>query len=67
MSEQNKHHSHLEAIANAMPDPIFIMGQDGTYLDIVGGSDRSLYADGSQLIGKNYRDVLPEKMAARFL
>ncbi|MBN2646895.1 MAG: diguanylate cyclase [Thiotrichales bacterium] len=60
-------HSHLEAIANAMPDPIFIMGQDGTYLDIIGGQERTLYADGRGLIGKNYRDVLPEKMAERFL
>jgi diguanylate cyclase len=60
-------HSHIEAIANAMPDPIFIMGQDGTYLDIIGGSERSLYADGQSLIGKTYQQVLPEKMAMRFL
>ena len=43
------------------------MGQDGTYLDIVGGQERTLYADGSSLIGKTYQDVLPEKMAERFL
>lgn len=68
MSEQLAHTvSHLEAIANAMPDPIFIMGLDGTYLDIVGGQERTLYADGSKLIGKKYHDVLPEKMAERFL
>lgn len=68
MSDALHHtHSHLEAIANAMPDPIFIMGQDGTYLDIVGGQERTLYADGSSLIGKTYHEVLPEKMADRFL
>ncbi|HEY9017322.1 sensor domain-containing diguanylate cyclase [Thiomicrospira sp.] len=60
-------HSHIEAIANAMPDPIFIMGEDGTYLDIIGGQERSLYADGHTLIGKTYAEVLPEKMAMRFL
>ena len=59
--------SHLEAIANAMPDPIFVMGQDGTYLDIIGGQERSLYADGSNLLGKKYHDVLPENIANRFL
>ncbi len=59
--------SHLEAIANAMPDPIFIMGQDGTYLDIIGGQERSLYADGSNLLGKTYHDVLPKDIAERFL
>ncbi len=59
--------SHLEAIANAMPDPIFVMGEDGTYLDMIGGQERSLYADGSSLLGKTYHDVLPEEVANRFL
>lgn len=67
MSETLTNASHLEAIANAMPDPIFVMGQDGTYLDIVGGQARNLYADGSSLIGKTYQDVLPKQMANRFL
>lgn len=67
MSEQfDRIHSHIEAIANAMPDPIFVMGQDGTYLDVIGGSDRSLYADGHPLIGKKYDDVLPEKWLTVF-
>lgn len=67
MTEIHTTASHLEAIANAMPDPIFVMGQDGTYLDIVGGQARNLYADGSSLIGKTYQEVLPEQMANRFL
>lgn len=67
MTEIHTTASHLEAIANAMPDPIFVMGQDGTYLDIVGGQARNLYADGSGLIGKKYHEVLPEQMANRFL
>jgi diguanylate cyclase (GGDEF)-like protein len=67
MRDSSINFSHLEAIANAMPDPIFIMGQDGTYLDLVGGQDRSRYADGSALLGKKYQDVLPENMAKRFL
>lgn len=68
MAQQyDKMHSHIEAIANAMPDPIFVMGQDGTYLDVIGGQERTLYADGHALIGKTYADVLPEKMAERFL
>jgi diguanylate cyclase (GGDEF)-like protein len=65
--DQTLHSHHIEAIANAMPDPIFIMGEDGTYLDVIGGQERSLYADGHTLIGRNYKDVLPEKMAMRFL
>lgn len=67
MTEHHITNSHLEAIANAMPDPIFVMGEDGTYLDIIGGQERTLYADGSTLIGKKYHDVLPEDIANRFL
>ncbi len=66
MPEQAKISSHIEAIANAMPDPIFVMSKTGVYLDIIGGKDRALYADGESLIGKSYTDVLPEKMAERF-
>jgi diguanylate cyclase (GGDEF)-like protein len=67
MANTLRQNAHLEAIANAMPDPIFVMGYDGTYLDVIGGQERTLYADGHALIGKNYFDVLPEKMAQRFL
>ena len=68
MAEQlAKAQSHLDAIASAFPDPIFIMGEDGTYLDVIGGKERSLYADGHPLIGKKYHEVLPKEMADRFL
>jgi diguanylate cyclase (GGDEF)-like protein/PAS domain S-box-containing protein len=68
MPEQlSKAQSHLDAIANAFPDPIFIMGEDGTYLDVIGGKERTLYADGHPLIGKKYHEVLPQKLADRFL
>ncbi|SIN77053.1 diguanylate cyclase (GGDEF) domain-containing protein [Sulfurivirga caldicuralii] len=62
-----KAQSHLDAIANAFPDPIFIMGEDGTYLDVIGGRERALYADGRSLVGRKYHDVLPKEMADRFL
>ena len=67
MPQMKRQTAHLEAIANAMPDPIFVMGYDGTYLDVIGGKERTLYADGHALIGKNYFDILPEQMAQRFL
>ena len=67
MPQMKRQTAHLEAIANAMPDPIFVMGYDGTYLDAIGGKERTLYADGHALIGKNYFDILPEQMAQRFL
>ncbi|WP_460187259.1 GGDEF domain-containing protein [Thiomicrorhabdus hydrogeniphila] len=54
-------------IIKILETSVKMMGEDGTYLDIVGGQARNLYADGSSLIGKKYQDVLPEQMANRFL
>ena len=45
---------------------VFIMSRDGKYLSLLGGSNRAFYSDGSQLIGKHYRDVLKEEKAVYF-
>jgi hypothetical protein len=45
---------------------VFIMSHTGEYLSLLGGSNRSLYSDGSVLIGKSYPDVLVEEKAAYF-
>lgn len=43
------------------------MGQDGSYLDVPGGKERALYADGHSLIGKSFQQVLPKRIGERFL
>jgi len=45
---------------------VFIMSHTGKYLSLLGGSNRSLYSDGSVLIGKSYPDVLVKEKADYF-
>lgn len=59
--------SWLEAIARALPDPVFVVDEAGMYLEAFGGRDRGLYDAGAFLRGKNLRDVLPAATAELFL
>lgn len=57
----------LLAVSRALPDPMFIIDINGTYVDIIGGAERSLYDSSRFLIGKRLHDILPEPAANRFL
>ena len=54
------------ALLDAIPDLIFRIARDGTYLDVE-GSERDLVAPKSQLVGTNIADALPPETARRFL
>ena len=56
----------FSAITQSLPDPIFIIDEDGTYIDIFGGSDRSKYHDGKALIDKNAFEFLDPNTAKDF-
>lgn len=60
-------HEQLKAIANALPDPIFVIDEEGVYVAVVGGSERKLYDSSMFLVGKRMHDVLPKEQADRFL
>ncbi|MDX1812657.1 MAG: diguanylate cyclase [Gammaproteobacteria bacterium] len=55
------------AVIDALPDPVFILTENGRYAGIVGGRDSRYYHDGSVLVGKSLFDVLPEDKAKWFL
>jgi signal transduction histidine kinase len=56
----------FDAVTQSLPDPIFIIDEDGTYVDIFGGSDRKKYHDGQALIGKNVFEFLDKQTAKDF-
>jgi signal transduction histidine kinase len=56
----------FDAVTRSLPDPIFIIDEDGTYIDIFGGSDRKKYHDGQALIGKNAFEFLEKQTASDF-
>lgn len=51
----------------ALPDPVFILTESGRYAAIIGGTDRSLYHEGSCLVDFTLYDVLAPAKADWFL
>jgi PAS domain S-box-containing protein len=62
-----KSEARCEAILNALPDMIFLLDEDGTYLDWYSAkSIDDLYAPPDQFLGKNVRDVMPPELSGVF-
>ncbi len=55
------------AITRALPDLLFVIDEDGRYLEIISPEERLLYAPVEQVIGRRLDEVLPPAEAARFL
>ena len=53
----------LRAVLSALPDPLFVLTENGRYVAMLGGGDERYYHDGSGLVGKNLREVLPPDKA----
>lgn len=60
-------HSQLQAITLAIPDPCFVFGADGTYLEIFGGPEDLLYEARDRLLGNNLCDVIPSETADQLM
>jgi PAS domain S-box-containing protein len=58
--------SRYRALLNAIPDLMFRMSRDGTYLDFK-GDPADLAVPPEQMIGSNARDILPAAVAERIL
>ena len=57
----------MRAIVSAIPDIIFVLDRDGTYLEAFTSRPDLLYADHEDLIGRRLHDVLPKGQADGFL
>ena len=47
------------ALMQAVPDLVFLLGLDGSYIDIFSAADEDLFLPREQLIGRTVLDVLP--------
>ena len=55
------------AILRAMPDLMFVMGVDGTYIDFHARDPKSLFVPPEAFLGKTIRDIMPGAHADRFM
>jgi len=59
--------ARTQAILRAIPDWMFLMTADGTFLDYHASDVTELYAPPADFLGKNMGDVLPAPIAAQLL
>jgi diguanylate cyclase (GGDEF)-like protein len=60
-------YDQIQAVADSLPAPIFVLDYDGRYVNVFGGRSRSHYDSGQGLIGCYMQDVLPEEKWKLFL
>lgn len=60
-------YDQIQAVADSLPAPIFVLDYDGRYVAVFGGRSRSHYDSGQGLIGCYMQDVLPEEKWKLFL
>lgn len=53
----------LHAILTSLPDPCFLLDEEGRYLDVLGGPQELLAKDRELLLGKRVQDVLSPEQA----
>lgn len=51
--------AQLYEVMAQLPDPVFILSEDGYYVEYIGGVEQQSYQDGNPLIGKRLLDILP--------
>lgn len=54
------------ATLNAIPDLMFLMDREGTYLDYHARNEELLFAPPSEFLGKKLSEVLPHELAEKF-
>jgi len=65
--QKSSYEARLFAILDAIPDIIFLIDEDGRYIEIMSGRDDRLLAEKELLLGKLLHEVLPEDQADKFL
>ena len=55
------------SLFNTIPDPFFVISEDGVYLEVLGGTERSLYDDGTPLRGRNIYEFMQKDFADFFM
>ncbi len=66
MDNQNISELYMN-LFKTIPDPFFIVSESGTYLEVLGGIERSLYDDASSLKGRNIYEFSEKSFADFFM
>ncbi|GAA3988544.1 hypothetical protein GCM10022279_09530 [Comamonas faecalis] len=59
--------ARLRALTRSIPDPIFVIDDEGHYLEVLTPDDSLLALPARQLVGRRLHDVLPAPMASQLM
>src|SRR5690606_25623882 len=59
--------ARLRAIAGAVPDILFVLDENGRYLEVMTHDEELLYRGVGSVLGRRLQDVLPEPVGARLM
>ena len=66
-TSKKSYQQRITALISVIPDLIFYVDEDGTYLDVLAdGKESQLYVPKEQIIGKKIHDIFPPKYADMF-
>lgn len=65
--QKSSYEVRLHAILNALPDTLFLLDEDGCYIEVMSGNEQQLYIEKEQLFGKTLHDIFPKQDADFFL
>lgn len=57
----------FSAILSALPDLLFLLDEDGRYLDVMTGCENRLFIPKDDILGKTLHEVLPVELADNFI
>lgn len=67
MKNSEQDNAMLDAIVGALPDPVFVIDENGRYIDVLGGGSLDLTGVNRSLVGKNLYEVMPQSVADGFM
>ena len=64
----NTYKKYLESIVSAMPDLMFLVDEEGTYIDVFSsGKEELLYKPKEEIIGKHVTDFFNDALSEKFI
>ena len=63
----DKKFKYLDLIAKELCDPIYIINKEGYFLEVIGGTEKSLYFSGSVLKGQMLKDFIGNKSVVELI
>jgi len=57
----------LQAIAKLFPDPLFVIDKEGKFLEVIGGSEWSIYRSGKFIVNKHLHNLFPADLSNQFM